>query len=275
MLGNAVFRFLARSPGIETFGTLRSGRALPFFAESQRANLLTNVDVENLDRLSFAFAAVKPDVVINCIGLVKQLEIANDPLQALPINAMLPHRLARLAAVAGARLIHFSSDCVFSGSRGGYRETDFPDADDLYGRSKYLGEVVDCPHAITLRTSIIGHELDGNHALLNWFLSQEGTIRGFTRVIFSGVPTVELARLIRDFVLPQPLMHGLYQIAAQPITKNDLLHLIASIYGKTIEITPDSQLKSDRSLNGSRFREATGYVSPEWPELVARMHAFG
>lgn len=275
MLGNAVFRYFAESQGFETIGTLRSGRTLSFFSELQRRNLLVNVDVENFDSLSFAFATVKPNVVINCIGLVKQLASADDLLQALPINALLPHRLARLADVAGARLIHVSTDCVFSGLRGGYRETDFPDANDLYGRSKYLGEVASSLHAITLRTSIIGHELEGNHGLVNWFLSQEGTVRGFTKAVFSGIPTVELARVIRDFVLPDPQLHGLYQVASQPINKNDLLHLLAAAYEKNIKIVPDSQLVIDRSLDGASFHEATGYLSPEWPELVARMHEFG
>lgn len=275
MLGSAVFRYFSESQGYDAIGTLRYGRALTFFSEKQRKNLLVGIDVENFDSLSLAFATAKPDVVINCIGLVKQLASADDPLQALPINAMLPHRLARLADVAGARLIHISTDCVFSGSRGGYREIDFSDADDLYGRSKFLGEVVSSLHAITLRTSIIGHELEGNHGLVNWFLSQKGPIRGFTKAVFSGVPTVELARVIRDFVLPNPQLHGLYQVASMPINKHDLLNLVAANYEKKIEITPDSQLEIDRSLDGTKFREATGYVSPEWTELINRMHEFG
>lgn len=275
MLGNAMFRFFAASSGFDTFGTLRSGRALTIFPESQHANLLTNVNVENFDSLSSAFAASKPDVVINCIGLVKQLKVADDPLQALPINAMLPHRLARLADIVGARFIHISTDCVFSGSRGEYKEDDFPDANDFYGRSKYLGEVVDCGHAITLRTSIIGHELGSNHSLLNWFLSQEGSVRGFSKAVFSGVPAAELARAIQLFVLPNAQLHGLYHLAARPINKYELLQLIASTYGKDIEIIPDSQLVINRSLDGSKFRQATAYVSPEWPDLIERMRAFG
>lgn len=275
MLGSAMFRYFSESHSFDVAGTLRSARALTYFSETQRKKLFTNVDVENFDSLSLAFATVKPDVVINCIGLVKQLASAGDPLQALPINSMLPHRLARLAEVAGARLIHISTDCVFSGSRGGYSETDFSDANDLYGRSKFLGEVVDSPHAITLRTSIIGHELEGSHGLVNWLLSQEKPIKGFTKAIFSGVPTVELARVIRDFVLPHAQLHGLYQVASTPINKHDLLNLVAASYGKKIEITPDSQLVINRSLNGTKFREATGYICPEWTELINRMHDFG
>lgn len=275
MLGNAVFRYFSASEGFEVTGTLRSSRALSNFNDVLRGQLLTQVDVENFDSLSAAFATAQPNVVINCIGLVKQLATANDPLQAIPINALLPHRLARLAAIAGARLIHLSTDCVFSGSRGGYQTTDFPDADDLYGRSKLLGEVVDCPHAITLRTSIIGHELDGNHGLVNWFLSQNGTVRGFTRAIFSGLPTVEMARVIRDFVLPNSELHGLYQIASSAISKHDLLQLLKHAYQKDIEIVPDAQLVLDRSLDGTKFQQATGYISPTWIKLVANMRQFG
>jgi dTDP-4-dehydrorhamnose reductase len=219
------------------------------------------------------FAKVKPHVVINCIGLIKQLAEADDPLSAIPINALLPHRLARLCDVAGARLVHMSTDCVFAGTKGMYTEADMSDAKDLYGRSKYLGEV-DYPHAITLRTSIIGHELSGAHSLVGWFLAQQGSVRGFRRAIFSGLPTVELARVIRDHVIPHPELRGLYHVSAEPINKFDLLTLVARAYGKTIDITPDDKLAIDRSLDSSRFRQATGYQPEPWPELVRRMREF-
>jgi dTDP-4-dehydrorhamnose reductase len=232
------------------------------------------VDVENTDSLTRLFAIERPDVVINCVGVVKQLDSANDPLVAVPINSLLPHRLARLCAVAGSRFIHVSTDCVFSGSKGLYTESDVADARDLYGLSKYLGEV-DYPNAVTLRTSIVGHELGSAHGLVGWFLAQEGPVKGFTRAIFSGLPTVELARVIRDFVLPQPQMHGVYHVSAEPIAKYDLLRLVADVYGRDVQITPDDKLAIDRSLNSSRFRQLTGYAPPTWPELVRTMHQFG
>ena len=185
---------------------------------------------------------------------------------------MLPHRLARLCELAGARLIHISTDCVFSGRKGLYLESDLSDAEDLYGKSKYIGELHDLPHAITLRTSIIGHELGSNYALVDWFLSQEGGVKGFTKAIFSGLPTVELARVMKDFVVPHPQLNGLYHVAAKPIDKFRLLSLVAAQYGKAIDIRPEDALVIDRSLDGSRFREATGYVAPEWPELIRRMY---
>ena len=273
MLGNAVLQLFAQSEGYIVSGSARSAGVLRLFPESLHQQIICGVDVENTDSLIKLFADVKPDVVINCIGLIKQLADAEDPLAAIPINALLPHRLARLCDVAGARLIHVSTDCVFSGRKGQYTENDICDATDLYGRSKQMGEV-DYHNAVTLRTSIIGHELNSAHGLIEWFLSQQGNIKGFTKAIFSGLPTVELARVIRDFVIPRPELRGVYHVSSKPISKYELLQLVAQTYGKTIEITADDQLTIDRSLNSDRFSQATGYVAALWPELVSLMHKF-
>ena len=274
MLGNALLRLFARSDGFEAFGSARSASVLQLLPQSLRERVHCGVDVESLDSLTRVFAQVQPDVVINCIGLVKQLAEADDPLQAIPINALLPHRLARLCQVAGARFVHISTDCVFTGAKGMYRESDPADAQDLYGRSKHLGET-DYPNAVTLRTSIIGHERASAHGLVGWFLAQPGPLRGFTRAIFSGLPTVELARVIRDHVLPFPQIRGLYHVSAEPIAKYELLKLVAHAYGRANEITADDALVIDRSLDSTRFRQLTGYVPPAWPELVRTMHDFG
>jgi dTDP-4-dehydrorhamnose reductase len=274
MLGNAALRLLSGSASFEATGTVRSGAALRQLPADLQARVLVGVDVENADSLASAFARARPDVVINCVGVVKQLAEADDPLTAIPINSLLPHRLARLAAVAGARLVHVSTDCVFSGTKGLYTEADFPDADDLYGRSKYLGEV-DYPNAVTLRTSIIGHELASAHGLVGWFLSQQGPVKGYRRAVFSGLPTVELARVIRDFVIPRPELRGLWHVSVDPINKYELLKLVAEAYGKSIDIAPDDRLVIDRSLDSARFRAATGYAPAAWPELVRAMRDFG
>ena len=275
MLGNAMLRVFAASPGYTAEGSARSAAGVRLLPEAVRARVHTGVDVENFDALAALLDRVRPQVVVNCIGLVKQLAEANDPLAALPINALLPHRLSRLCALVGARLVHVSTDCVFAGTRGGYTEADAPDAQDLYGRSKLLGEVTDQPHAITLRTSIIGHELASAHGLVGWFLAQSGPVRGYAKAVFSGFPTVELATLIRDHVLPRPALSGLYQVSAAPIDKLTLLRLVAAQYGRDTAITPDERVVIDRSLDSTRFRSATGYTPPAWPELVRRMHAFG
>jgi len=273
MLGNAMFRILSEWAEFEVFGTARSSSVQRRFAPEAASKIITGVDVENQDSLVRVFSEVKPQVAINCIGFIKQLADSNDLLQALPINAMLPHRLARLCELGGMRLIHVSTDCVFAGSKGNYRESDPADATDLYGRSKYLGEVTE-NHTITLRTSIIGHELSSSNALLGWFLAQEGQVKGYTKAIFSGLPTVELARIVREVVLPRPELSGLFHVASAPIAKYDLLKLIAGVYDKRIEIIPDDALVIDRSLNAERFRDATGYVAPPWPVLVKRMFEF-
>lgn len=274
MLGNAVVRWLAQDPQLAVVGSVRGeATARRLQAMAPAARFVSGVDVESLDGLTRLFAEVRPKVVINCIGIVKQLAEADDPLTAIPINALLPHRLARLAQVAGARMVHVSTDCVFTGSRGLYKESDVPDAADLYGRSKLLGEV-DYPNAVTLRTSIIGHELASQHGLVGWFLAQQGPVRGFTRAVFSGLPTVELARVIHEHVLPNEGLHGTYHVSAAPLNKYELLKLVARQYGRETDIQPHDQLVIDRSLDSSRFREATGYQPPDWPELVRRMHAF-
>lgn len=273
MLGNAVFRLFAQSPSFLTMGSLRSTNLLRYLAKELHDRVICGVDVENLDSLTGLFAKSRPDVVINCIGLVKQLAAADDPLVVIPVNALLPHRLARLCEVAGARLVHISTDCVFSGVKGMYTEADVSDAKDLYGRSKYIGEV-DYPHAITLRTSIIGHELSGSQSLVGWFLAQQEGVRGFRRAIFSGLPTVELALVIRDYVIPRPELHGLYHVSAKAINKYELLRLVANVYGKSVEIHPDDQLVIDRSLDSTLFCQATDYHPKEWSELIQLMHDF-
>ena len=259
MLGNTVVRVLSENIDWQVYGTVRSKSSKQFFQESIAQRLLAGVDVEQQDSLTQTFIRTCPDVVINCIGLVKQLAEADNPLHAVPINTLLPHRLARLCELSRARLVHISTDCVFAGDKGAYCESDASDAEDLYGKSKYLGEV-DFPHAITLRTSIIGHELQSAHGLIDWFLSQQGKCKGYTRAIFSGLPTVVLARIIRDVVIPHSKLHGVYHVAAKPISKYDLLKMVAEVYGKNIEIMPDDKLIIDRSLNAERFQVATGYI---------------
>lgn len=272
MLGNAAYRLFAGSPGFDVVGTVRGG-APGALTQSATARLLGGVNATDQDSLVRVIGETRPDVVINCIGVVKQLSAAKDPLVSITLNSLLPHRLAELCAAARARLVHISTDCVFDGRKGDYKETDASNAEDLYGKSKFLGEV-DYPNAITLRTSIIGHELNSAHSLVDWFLSQPGPeVKGYRKAIYSGLPTVELARVIRDVVIPRPEMRGLWHVAADKIDKFELLKLVAQEYGKAITIIPDDAVAIDRSMDGSRFRASTGYTAPAWPELIARMRA--
>ncbi len=272
MIGHVMFRVLSQHQDWVVFGTERTRSPSQSRSAITSKNMLTGIDLTCPDSLTKLFAQVKPDVVVNCAGLTKHLPDSNDALKALPINSLLPHRLADLCQLSNARLIHVSTDCVFSGEKGNYLETDRPDATDLYGKSKDLGEVID-RNAITLRTSTIGHELYSHHGLLEWFLLQS-SCKGYRKAIFSGLPSVEFARVVRDVVIPNKALKGLYQVGANPIDKNTLLNMIANQYGKQIDIIPDDTVQIDRSLNTTLFNAATGYVAPNWPTLIEMMHQF-
>ncbi|AOL94042.1 dTDP-4-dehydrorhamnose reductase family protein [Porphyrobacter sp. LM 6] len=271
MLGSTLFRAFSADQSIETFGTIRDSRGAKHFAPELRNALIPGIHLESETGLLAAFSMAKPDVVVNCVGIIKQLPNANDHLESLAVNSSLPHRLARYSRMVGARLIHFSTDCVFSGRGGRYKEEDPSDAYDLYGRTKLLGEV-HYENSITLRTSIIGHELASAKSLVDWFLSQSGEVKGFTKAVFSGLPTIEIARVVRECVIPNPKLYGLYHLSVDPISKFDLLSLIAETYGKDVEIIRDDQLVIDRSLNSDRFQAATGFSPRPWPDLIKDMY---
>jgi dTDP-4-dehydrorhamnose reductase len=272
MLGSAVYREFDIHPLHEVWGLMRNEAFLPYFSPAQRSRILTGVDVLDEAALDVAFKLVRPNVVINCIGLIKQKENVEDPLVALPINAMLPHRLAFLCATENVRLLHISTDCVFSGRKGMYKEDDLSDAEDLYGKSKYIGELCDAAHVVTLRVSIVGRELNSSRALVDWFLAQQHSVHGFRRSIFSAMSTIELARIMRDVIVPNVSLYGLYHVSSAPISKFDFLKLVAAQYGKTIDLLADDALVIDRSLDSSRFWQATGYRPPSWESMVRTMH---
>jgi len=271
MIGSTIIQVLSHNKEWEVHGTIRDASVKEYFPDYIANNLISDVDVDtyNLEQL---FDNVRPDVVINCVGITKHLPEADDPLRAIALNALLPHRLSKHCDESNSRLIHISTDCIFSGAKGEYKEEDPSDAEDIYGKSKYLGEVLDT-QGVTLRTSTIGHEIRTTHGLLEWFLSQKVKCKGYSRAIFSGLPTVTLAAVIRDHVIPNESLSGLYHVAGQPISKYDLLLLIAKEYNKKIEIVNDASVVIDRSLNADKFMGATGYVAPEWPGLIRSMHA--
>jgi len=273
MFGSIAIRVLSEVNDWEVYGTIRNTKVKQFFSAQINERLFDGIDVSDNDVLARLFNQLRPDVVVNCVGLTKHLPGANDPLISVPINTLVPHRLASCCKLIDARLIHISTDCVFSGDKGGYVEGDATDARDVYGQSKALGEL-HYPQTITLRTSIIGHELQTQFGLLEWFLAQENECKGYTRAIFSGLPTIELARIIRDIIMPDNNLAGIYHVAAKPIAKFDLLKMIAEVYGKVINIVPDDKLVVDRSLDATSFQLATGYIAPEWPKLIKLMYAY-
>lgn len=271
MLGSSLLRYFSERVGeFLTAGTVRKSPKLP---DAGCFRLYEGVNAGNLDSVRKVFRDFQPDVAVNCIGIIKQLEAAKDPLLCLEINAMFPHRLLRIAAESHTRLVHISTDCVFSGAKGMYTETDDPDAEDVYGKTKFLGELAASPNAITLRTSIIGHELHSALSLVDWFLSRTEPVTGYTKAVFSGFPTVEIAEVIEKQVIPNQALYGLYHLSADPVNKDSLLRKIASVYGKNIKITPSETPAVDRSLDSSRFRKATGYRPPSWDVLIRKMHS--
>lgn len=268
MLGHKIFqRLRTRSKVMATVRGERPG-GVELLAGP---DVISGIDLSRFERSQELLEGLQPKFVINCAGIIKQRPQARDVTACLTVNSLLPHCLAEWCAQWNGRLIHFSTDCVFSGRRGGYREEDESDAHDLYGRSKFLGEV-DAPSAVTLRTSMIGRELSRHHSLLDWFLSQnQGRVRGFRRVIYSGVTTNHLAELVERIVLCHPQLSGLYQVAAEPISKYDLLRSIRDAYRLNVEIEPDESEISDRSLCGEKLRGAIGYQPPAWPELIGQL----
>lgn len=271
MLGYSLFSNLREINGFDVFGTVRNIKGKEAFFEEALSSLIFDVDVTQAAEIERAIAYVKPEVVINCIGLIKQYDVSKQHVNAIEINALLPHQIARLCDQHSAKLIHFSTDCVFSGKEGLYTEKSTPDATDLYGKSKCLGEVDYAPH-LTLRTSIIGHELNSSVSLIDWFLSQAGEVKGFSKAVFSGLPTCYVAKLLAENILKSPELSGLYHLSVAPIDKYTLLKQVAETYSKQVDINEFTDFEIDRSLNSEKLTQRLGLDLPLWPELIDYMH---
>lgn len=230
-------------------------------------NTFDNVDVRSTDRLMETLASFTPDAVINAVGIVKQRAEARESIPSLELNSLLPHRLAIICQAMGARLVHISTDCIFSGRTGNYKETDASDAEDLYGKSKFLGEVHE-KHCVTLRTSIIGPELSRKSGLLEWFLAQRGRVYGYKNAIFSGLTTQELSRVIDLLLTSFPDASGLYHVSSEPISKFDLLELVRERFQLDTEVFPQHEFRCDRSLDSTLFRNRFGYLPPDWTSMI-------
>jgi dTDP-4-dehydrorhamnose reductase len=279
MLGHQLWKhFRALSSCFDTRVTLRRD-----FKDYRHYNLFhpdhsySSVDVRNFQRLIEVFADFKPNVVINCVGIVKQRPTAKDSVVSIEINALLPHKLSILCEAINARLIHPSTDCVFSGQRGNYTQEDSPDPSDLYGQTKLLGEV-NQPNTVTLRTSIIGFELDRKASLVEWFINSTQPVKGFQCVMYNGLSTIEISSLIEKIITEFPHLHGLHQVSSQPISKYELLCLVKEKFNLSTEIIPDSMIVLDRTLDSSSFRRIIDYHPPSWSSMIttmAKQHLIG
>jgi dTDP-4-dehydrorhamnose reductase len=271
MLGHKLLQRLRADH--EIAGTLREPAAdANLLRILSSTKLYREVHADDLSSIERAIDDWGAKVVLNCIGIIKQVKAASDPITSIVINSLFPHQLAQLTASRGAKLIHFSTDCVFSGHRGNYAEDDVPDPIDLYGRSKLLGEVAG-RGMLTLRTSIVGRELRGHFGLIDWFLSQRGSrIKGYTRALYNGLTTTAAADLVARLIRDHPDVEGLWHVSAGPISKFDLLQIVKRVYQLDIDITPDEDFVCDRRLDSTRFRERTGWRPPSWEDMIANMH---
>jgi len=271
MLGHRLLKDLSRSHDVRV--TLRQERpAYTGFNLFSERNSYTGVDARVTDRLISVLSDFHPEAVINAVGVVKQRPDGLDAIPNLEINALLPHRLAAICGAIRAHLIHISTDCVFSGRSGGYKEDHEPSPIDVYGHSKLLGEVV-APGCITLRTSIIGRELSRKSSLLEWFLAQRGTVHGYRNAIFSGFTTIEMSRIMEKLVTHFPESSGIYHVSSYPISKFDLLSLIRDRFKLSVDLVPDYEFKLDRSLDSTRFRSDFRYTPPTWESMIEELAA--
>jgi dTDP-4-dehydrorhamnose reductase len=270
MLGHKLFQSWKDKFDISTTikGNLADYQTFGLFSKK---NTFEGINVQDLDSVKKVIEQIKPDVVFNAVGLIKQLPTSKDVVKTLSINSIFPHQLAEFAEQLRFRLINVSTDCVFNGEKGNYKEVDNSDAYDLYGKSKNLGEVA-ASNCLTIRTSIIGRELKTSHSLVEWFLSNQGQkVRGFSKAIYSGFPTIVLGEIVYDLIVNYPDLNGLYHVSSEPISKLELLQLINQAYDAKVEIEPSEDFVIDRSLDSTKFRNATGFNPQSWERMIEQM----
>lgn len=258
----------------EIFGTVRKDKYFyEKYADIFKSTMLVDkIDVMDSDLLAKTIMKIEPDVVINCIGIIKQLAEAKDPVLSIKINSLLPHQLANICEKISIRLIQISTDCVFDGKKGSYTESDISNATDLYGRTKFLGEVDNRQHCLTLRTSIVGRELYTTSGLVEWFLANTGgKVKGFTKAIYTGFTTIAMATIIDNLIRNYSNLSGLYQVSSEPINKYYFICLLRDSMNLDIEIDPETEFVIDRSLLCDRFRDETNFTAPSWPDMIKQM----
>ena len=273
MLGSALYKYFSSKNDYSVVGVLRSSSKEKYFKNYPNSKIAYFKDFDNQNLLEKFIFEMTPNIVINCIGVIKQT-IANIPsYESLYINSYLPHCLAKLSKILKFILIHFSTDCIFDGLKGSYKEYDQAFPIDYYGLTELLGEV-ELNESITIRTSIIGHELSSSLSLVDWFLSSKGDVKGYKKAMYSGMPTFEIAKVLDKFVIPNKSLNGIYHLSSSPVSKYELLNLVAKRYKHNITIIPDNDFIIDRTLDSSKFKSETGYSCPEWSKLIDEMFKF-
>ena len=270
MIGHCLFGYLSQKKKYQIYGFVRNKRILKNNKFLFNHKNILEVEILRNNNLKKIISDLQPEIIINCSGIVKQNTLIRNVPLSIELNSIFPHNLNLICKEIDCRLIQLSTDCVFSGIKGNYKETDLPDPNDIYGRSKLLGEL-DYKNCITIRTSFIGHELVNNWGLLSWFLSQKKEVKGFKNVIYSGLTTLEISKVINNFIITNNSLNGLYHISSNPIDKFSLLRIINQTYGKNLNIEPDYLSKSDKSLNSLKFQNETGYKPIEWEDAIREL----
>jgi len=234
--------------------------------------IIDNIDIENFEKLYDLISEIKPDVIVNCIGIVKQVSDAKNINKSLLVNSLLPNYLKLLSNFHNFRLIHISTDCVFSGNKGNYKEEDICDASDIYGKTKILGEI-NQNNCLTLRTSFIGPEIETNNGLLNWFINNDSNeVSGYKNALFSGFTSIELSKIIKRIIMDYKNISGIYHLSSSPINKFDLLNLINEIFGLGKNIIPLEEPSINRSLNSNKIKKILNFDFLTWKNMIEELH---
>ncbi|AZB43230.1 SDR family oxidoreductase [Bacillus sp. FJAT-42376] len=258
MAGHMIRDYFSERPAYQVFYTTRD--------ISDTGGIFLNIN--NANSAEEIIVYLKPDLVINCIGLLNHFA-GEHPIAALQANSILPHQLEKLLSRQGGKLVHISTDCVFSGEKGSYTEADTPDGTSFYAQSKRLGEIHSDRH-LTIRTSIIGPELKNNGiGLFSWFMKQTGVIQGYEKVIWNGVTTLELAKAIEYLIVKGTT--GLYHLGSETLlSKNELLLLIQRIFNKTdVNIVPDRRISLNRTIVSTR--QDAVYPLPSYETMLKEL----
>lgn len=269
LIGHKLLQELSRD--FEVYATLHKSKSdygdLPLFSNK---NIIEKIDVLDFEVLKGTLFAINPDVILNCVGITKRKINLDNLIDVLNVNSVFPHKLANWAKENKKRVIHFSTDCVFDGKIGNYNEASLTTAEDLYGRTKALGEI-NYSHTLTIRSSFIGQELFDKTELLDWFLSQKGkTINGFKKVLYSGVSTRFMAAVVKDILFNFPNLSGLYQLAPEnPISKYELLSIAKDAFNIAVNINADEKHVHLPTLDGSKLRNAIHLKTPSWKEMMS------
>lgn len=272
MLGHKLWQLMPQRFA-DTYATVRARPLLPGSRLFEDKRVIAGVDCTDFPSVAAVLDRIAPQVIVNCVAVTKRREGSGNAEASIALNARLPQQLAGWCGEHASRLIHFSTDCVFTGRTGGYTEMSVPDAEDLYGRSKALGEVAG-DGALTIRSSFIGRELAHGTELLEWFLAQRGRrIQGYRQALYTGVSNLFMAQLVGDIIADQPRLTGLYNLASEVVSKFDLLCLARDAFRLDIEIEPDDSFVCRRDLDGSRLRQALGVMPPPWREMMAGLAA--